>query len=207
MAILTKPAQFAAGTLTVAAINALMNTIYNEFGSAVDGFGGTGAGNITDANCAGSMALGRSKVADIAVVCNNAVSAGTQTIVRPTKWSAAAQKQDWVAGNTGNIAVTAATGYPIVANKSIIRLTTDNAARTVTTLTGASVGDMIFLIVDNTLAAASVFTLTHTAANTADAFRLVTQANRTTAATLKASYGTFVYGNPLGEANNMWWEV
>lgn len=79
MALVAKPAAFTAATLTPAALNTLMDTIFDEFGTLTNG-----QGNITNENVAVAAALARTKIADTGVVCGNTVGIGTQTITRPT---------------------------------------------------------------------------------------------------------------------------
>lgn len=85
MALLNEPADFTASTLTVLALNAFKNRVYEEIGTSSGGDKpGDDQGNLSNLNIAVAAAIQKAKIADTAVVCGNTVDTGTQTITRPT---------------------------------------------------------------------------------------------------------------------------
>lgn len=169
MALVSKPSDYSSATAALWSIlNTLKNTIYDEFN-----------GNIDDANIKSGAAITPSKVADTAVVIANTVAPGTQTITRPTTVSGGPFYEtaqggftfDASAGNIQTNDINGATTFALTAGKGVYRITT-TGAETLTTITGGTEGDVIYLISDDT-----DLTITHTVALTANTFWLRGVAN------------------------------
>lgn len=199
MGLVVKPPQFTATTLTVSAINTLMNTVYDEFGATV-GSGGTGAGNIQDANVASNAAIAKSKVADVAVVCTNTVSAGTQTITRPTSFGSSAFRMDISAANTGTLP-TGAT--PAIDQTKYVWKTANTGATSITAITGGVAGQEIMLVINEAFT-----TIVHDAGTPIanNEIKLEARANYAASANWPSSI-VLRYGDPTGSGFNVWWQV
>ena len=204
MATIVKPAAFTAATLTPAQLNAVVDTIYDEFGTTTNG-----QGNITDVNIAVSAAIQRTKVADTALVAGNTVGAGTQTVTRPTEFTGGALRIDTSTNNRTAATLIADGATTIVATAGkqwqMFYYANPSAATTITTMTGGVVDQVYILDIDNQDAADAV-TLTHQEADTVNTFKFKDAVSKVFSATLRERV-TFVYGDPNGSGVNCWWEV
>lgn len=163
-------------------------------------------GTLNWENLAAAAGLRSDQLADVAVVCNTGVSGtGAQTISKGTRFDAGSERHNTGATNRGTTLSNA--DNTTVTTRAKWQKWVPTAALTINTLQPnvLAEGDKITIVVDNSGSGGS-FTLTHTLANTLNGFRLKGAANRTISTLQKGTIGTFVYGSPSGEANNMWWE-
>lgn len=206
MALIAKPAAFTATTLTPAALNTLVDTIYDEFGTTTNG-----QGNITDANIAAAASIGRTKVGDVALVAGNTIGAGTQTVTRPTEFSGGSLRIDTSASNRSTDAVSSgATTVALSDADKAIQLLTFASGVTVnadlTTITGANVDQVYHFFCTNSDSAQTV-TFTHNNSDVADSFKMKGKANVTCSASATRYFGTFLYGDLNGSGVNQLWEI
>lgn len=152
--------------------------INNRYVAFVDEFNG----NIDNENIKSGAAIVPSKIADTAMVLGNTVAPGEQSLSRPTRLAARVQYKEAELGgwsfdedDTQAVSINGATTFALTAGKGLY-LVSIVGAETLTTITGGSEGDVIYILWqadDNTL------TVTHTAAQTADTISLRGRANET----------------------------
>jgi len=148
MALVTEPADYVPGdTVNETLLNGLKNPIYDEFN-----------GNIDDANIKSGAAISTSKVADTAVVQGNTVGPGTQTITRPTTVSGGPFYESAQGGfsayldssNVQTVDVAGVATFALTAGKGVYNVSSSGAAGNVTTITGGTEGDVIYIISTDT---------------------------------------------------------
>lgn len=202
MALLADYTNLTDTNLSAAQLNSRFQSVWNALGYTT-----LGQGTLDWTNLSLTAALRNTQMADTAVVCGTGTSGtGVQTITKKTAFDSGSMKHETGASNRETIANADAS---TLAARTFWKKWAPVAALTINTLLPGTVheqGDTISIVVDNS-GSAGTFTLTHTTDNTLNAFRLKGGANRTIATLVKGTVGTFVYGSPLGEANNMWWEI
>ena len=206
MATIVKPAAFTAATLTPAQLNAVVDTIYDEFGTTTNG-----QGNITDVNIAVSAAVQRTKVADTALVAGNTVGAGTQTVTRPTEFTAGSLRLDTSTNNRIAVtliadgAATIALATPGVTWQVFNYANTSAANASIATITGGIV-DQVYIFDINNADAAQTPIFVHNSAATVNTLKMKLGVSKTfTAATWQRV--TMVYGDPANQGVNSWYEI
>jgi len=171
-------------------------------------------GNIDNANIKSGAAITPAKIADTALVAGNTVSPGTQTVSRPTTFTAATLSLDTTSKATVTVGAGATTAV-ITAGTNYVLLNhvSSGAAANLTTLTGGTVGLIVKINLKSTTGGANQISLTAAAATSliANVIRLkqgVTYAaNAGGGATQWQPGPLLVYGDPTDVGVNQWWEV
>lgn len=201
MALITEPADYTNDdTFDETLLNELKNPIYNEFN-----------GNIDNANVKTGAAIEPAKIADTALVQTNTVAPGTQTVSRPTEFTAGALCIDTSSSNrTAATAISsgALTLAIVDANKQFQVYTFGSAAASavIATITGGTVDKLYTFHITNTDNPEQV-TFTHTAAHASNNIKMKDITSRVCNALTNRIMGTFLYGDPIGAGVNQFWEI
>jgi len=202
MGLITEPPDFVDGNdLLATELNTVKERIYDEFNGLID-----------DTNVKSGAAIGRTKVADTALVQSNSVGAGLQTVTRPTAPSAGAWRLDTTTADRETINLDGVATTFVVATTSRFKLLTrtDANSPTITTVTGGTAGLVITLVCDNSGAGSIV--IAHTNTNLLNSFKFknpvgAAETRNVDATDDRGTLGTFVYGDLNGSSTNQWWEL
>lgn len=171
MSLLAKPADYTNTTLNASSLNTEKNTIYDDYGTVVNG-----QGSINYQNLSLTANIRPTQVIDGAMLLANTYLPGTQTATRPTKFSGGVWGIetglngivcDTSAGNQqAQALVGAAQTFALTAGKGVYLLTS-GAAASLSFITGGVQDQVIFLVLKD-----ANTTVNHTATNTANSFHL-----------------------------------